>query len=694
MAQRLADRLLAARRKRFVGRENERELFRSALASPELPFFVLHIYGPGGVGKSTLLKEFTGICDEMNVHCVYMDARNIEAAPEAFVGSLQMALGIAPPQLPLEVLAEDEHRHVIIIDTYELLAPLDTWLREVFLPQLPADTLIVVADRRPPQPSWYTDPGWQDIIRVLPLRNLNPSESRAYLEKRQIPAAQYDEVLGFTHGHPLALSLVADLFAQRGDVRFQPESTPDVVKALLEQLVQKVPGPAHRAALEVCALVRVTTESLLATALKMPDAHDLFDWLRNLSFIESTPLGLFPHDLAREALVADLRWRNRDWFVELHDRLRAYYGAALEKTTGLEQQRVLFDYIFLHRDNPMVKPFLEWQESGMQAPDGLRPSDVDSVLAMVRQHEGEDSVELARYWMERQPESVLIFRDAEGQPAGYLQMVALEKASQQDVDRDPGLHATLRYLAANAPLRPSDHAILFRFWMGRETYQSVSPMQSLIFVNIVRQYFSPGLTFTLIPTADPEFWAPLFAYADLHRFAEADFEVGGKQYGMYGHNWKAMPPMAWLNLLGDREISVTAPSSAPPAPVAPIVVLSDVEFVGAVGEALKNFLRVDHLRKNPLLQSRLVVEKAGATSGANERATALQSIIREACDALQRSPRDMKFYRALYHTYIKPAPTQEQAAELLDLPFSTFRRHLKEGVTRLSEVMWESEVHA
>ena len=46
--------------------------------------------------------------------------------------------------------------------------------------------------------------------------------------------------------------------------------------------------------------------SVLRTKLKGRGA-ELFEWLRNLSFIESGPLGLFPHDLAREALVADLR---------------------------------------------------------------------------------------------------------------------------------------------------------------------------------------------------------------------------------------------------------------------------------------------------------------------------------------------------------------------------------------------------
>jgi len=213
----------------------------------------------------------------------------------------------------------------------------------------------------------------------------------------------------------------------------------------------------------------------------------------------------------------------------------------------------------------------------------------------------------------------------------------------------------------------------------------------LIFVNIVRQYFNPALSVSFIPFADADFWAPLFAYADLHRFPDADFEVGGRRYGVYGHNWRVVPALAWLNLLADREIALPAPASAP-APSQPIVVLSQVEFMVAVQDALKGFLRGELLRRNPLLQSRLVVERAGISAGQAERVAALQEIIRESCDVMHQSPREVKFYRALYQTYLQPAATQEQAAELLDLPFSTFRLHLKEGVARLADLLWDREV--
>ena len=64
----------------------------------------------------------------------------------------------------------------------------------------------------------------------------------------------------------------------------------------------------------------------------------------------------------------------------------------------------------------------------------------------------------------------------------------------------------------------------------------------------------------------------------------------------------------------------------------------------------------------------------------------------EAAELLKASPREVKLYRVLYHTYLHPASTQEQAAELLDLPFSTYRRHLKAAVARLAEMLWQWEL--
>jgi len=60
-------RLSAECRRKFVGRVAERDLFRCALAADEPPFNVLYVFGSGGVGKTTLLGEFAGICKEAGV---------------------------------------------------------------------------------------------------------------------------------------------------------------------------------------------------------------------------------------------------------------------------------------------------------------------------------------------------------------------------------------------------------------------------------------------------------------------------------------------------------------------------------------------------------------------------------------------------------------------------------------------------
>ena len=76
MSSRLANRLSAARQSRFVGRAAEQALFQSALAEEELPLHVPHVFGPSGVGKSTLLRLYAHHCEENDIPAVRIDTRN------------------------------------------------------------------------------------------------------------------------------------------------------------------------------------------------------------------------------------------------------------------------------------------------------------------------------------------------------------------------------------------------------------------------------------------------------------------------------------------------------------------------------------------------------------------------------------------------------------------------------------------
>jgi hypothetical protein len=697
MSPSLAEHLKQARHARFVGREGELNLFSTALRADHLPFFVLHVFGPGGVGKTTLLQEFIRIAESQNANTTYLDVRHVEPAPEPFLHALRLTLNLPPDASIPNHLSNQGKKWVILLDTYEMLSPLEDWLRASFFPELPETVLTVLAGRNPPAPSWRADPGWHSLLQTIPLRNLSPDEGREYLDRCGIPPEQQEGAFNFTHGHPLALSLIADLFSQRGKVGFTPEESPDVVKTLLERFIQQVPGPAHRAALEACALARVMTESLLDHMLDMrgtstgpsQGARELFDWLRGLSFIQTSAEGLFPHDLAREAIVADLHWRNPDWYGELHNRARAYYTANIEKSSGMAQQRALLDLVYLHRENPVIRSFFEFQ--GGILPESMQPEDQEDILEMVEGYEGKESAQIAAYWLGRQPQGVTVWRAADGHLAGFLSVVALHQTDEADRVTDPAIQAAWAYLNKHVPLRSGETALQFRFWMAEETYQSVSSVQSLIFLAVVKYYLTtPRLAFTFFPCANPEFWAPMLGYANLIRLPEADFSVGERRFGVYGHDWRAESPARWLSILADKEVGI--PVENKPAPAEPVIVLSAEEFNGAIRQALQDFTRPNLLISNPLLRSRMVTERVDPDAKPPDRAEALRIILKEAAAKLQSNPRDEKLYRALDHTYFHPASTQEVAAEQLDLPFSTYRRHLTAGIQRLTEMLWQQEI--
>jgi hypothetical protein len=185
-----------------------------------------------------------------------------------------------------------------------------------------------------------------------------------------VAAAHHDDALAFTRGHPLALSLTADVLT-RGDrvVPSRLEAEPEVVRLLIEKFVQDVPSRAHRLALHTCVSARATTEPLLAAALDQADVHDVFEWLGRLSFVESGPYGLFPHDLARDVVYMDFRWRDPDAAYRVTERLIAYLYGRLERTQGFEVADLVRRDLCAAR-NSRLRPYMDWEGLGRRRDRG------------------------------------------------------------------------------------------------------------------------------------------------------------------------------------------------------------------------------------------------------------------------------------------------------------------------------------
>lgn len=690
MPTRISDMLRQMRRQAFVGREKEIALFKSMVQSEKPLRILLHIYGPGGQGKTTLLRHLSEISNETGLPAFILDGRQIQAHPSAVLEALSGEMRLNTVEEIPEKLEALGPTVVLFFDTYEKLSPLDDWFRTDFLPLLPSCVRTVICGRKAPSLAWKTDPGWKRLMEVAPLRNFSLGESRVYLANQEVPEEQVQSILDFTHGHPLALSLVSDIFANQPEKDFSPEESPGTVRALLDTFLQQTPGPAHRTALEIAALVHLTTESVLEEVMEVVSAAELFDWLRQLSFMDESKEGIYPHDVIREALTADLRWRHPDYYQALYEKARVYYVRRLDSSNPVVQRKTLYELIYLHRLHPMVRPFFDWQESGGQWVDTLHPADIPDILNMIRLYEGEESVAAFEFWKTHPAAQVWVWRDANKKPEAFLLKINAHEIGPNEPIADTAVAKACAYCRKPLHLRSGEQVVLFRMWMANESYQQVSTLQSSIFLAIVQYYFTPGLAISMVCCAHPQFWEQMFTYAGIQQANEIDFTSSSIPFGWFLHDWRKQPIPDWLDMLGKRGLGGPLEEPAQKQSLE-VLVLSEDAFGEGVNTALKYFHQRDVLMASPLIQSQLVLRHTGLEASVAERIACLKKLIEKELKEIEQSPVDGKYYRVLYRTFLNPVGSQERAADFLNMSFSTYRRYLKYGQERLIQGLWRQE---
>ncbi|MEW1841475.1 ATP-binding protein [Nonomuraea angiospora] len=664
-------RLHAARETAFVGRQEELAVFKAALYGGGCS--VVYVHGPGGIGKSALLRRF---------------AR--EAAVDGRPVSMVDGRAVEPSEAGVEAgLVLGEADAVLLIDHFERIQDLEGWLRERFLPRLPLGALVVIAGRNPPDMRWQADPGWAAALEVLPLRDLRAADAQALLDACGVPADSRGPLLAFAGGHPLALLLGAAVAVKDGGAGSRWTPNQDVVATLLDQLVGQVPSAAHRQALEICAHAYTTTEDLLRAALPQDDAGALFGWLRRLPFVESSSRGLFPHDVVREVLEADLRWRDPEGYAVMHDRIHAQLAQRVRTASDGEVPGAVAGLLFLHRGDGAPAGFHGRPDEGDFQEEVVRQEDVGTLLRVATAAEGTPgegaaAAACAAFWAERQPEAFRLYRRTEtGEPVAFSAWLRLAQLDEEELSADPVVAAAWAHARATTPLRAGEHLAVGRVW-ALPPYRGNSPVMELIrwrmIGNCVR---SERMAWSYIAIRHPDqAWVEQLRRHYGMRDLTARPRLGDDTYTLFVHDWRAEPARAWLERLNQ------GPAGGPGAPTAGLAVLSQAEFAGAVRKALRQLPRLDALAASPLTRTRLVAERAGQNP-----ATALGDLLRQAIDDLREDPRSVKSHRALSVTFLRGTPTQELAAQRLDLPFTTYRRHLTAGIERLCADLWHRELY-
>lgn len=659
----------------FVGRETELALLRDALAGRPGAASVFYVHGPGGIGKTALMRQYANDARAAGRPVIHVDGRALSAAPEA-LEKAAAAVVHTPGAL-------------LLIDTFEYCQSLENWLREEFLPSLADDVLVVVAGRHAPDVTWSADPGWAGLLKVVALDDLSASEAETFLERRGVGPAHRRPLLAFASGHPLALTLAAHV-ARTESVDLPASGSwrpaPEVVASLLRQILGNLPGPRHRLALEVCSQAHLTTETLLR-AVVGDDAPDLFAWLREQPYVDHCAEGIFPHDIVREALAADLRWRDPERSDQLYRRL---HGHLLERIGSAPSERLLYavgSLQFLYRGEGHMAQSHLWHVPGLVEDHPYRPSDEAHVLALAERAEGPDSAEAVRYWLRNRPQDFRVQRLRGTAPAVAFS-AWLRPEPAQGRAHDPITAAAWDHVASHGPLGPGEHIALGRFHVHPRHYQRPTPVMDLMLWRMLGELLrDSGLAWSFIVLRDDGFWNAHMEFCDMTPL-ERPVTVGGSAYRIFAHDWRDLAPRAWLTdkqqalLSGTEEGSAGTGTPVPPSrsPLTPPV-LTRPEFTAAVRSALRDLTQPRALELNPLRHSRLVADH-GMT---------LRDVLANAVANLVTERGGDKTFRVASLAFLEGAPTQEAAARRLDMPYSTYRRHLATATSRIEEIMWHHE---
>lgn len=393
----LAQRLAWRDEMHFVGREHELEFFDSLMVEEPAHQVVL-VHGPGGIGKSTLLREVARRAEKRGYRPTLVEGRELAPVP----GEIENALGDATSvDMPL-----------IMFDTYERMSAASGYLRHRLLPSLPARSLVILAGRRPPEPEWFQG-GWERIACELELQPLDAEDARRLCAAHGLTDAdRCDELITWAEGSPLALSLGASS-AIAGSTEWPADRTvddPNLVRAIIRRLAQTELDGGNLDVAAVAALARCVNARMLRDVLPGVDPEEAEAWLRSRSFAEPLRDGVTLHDLVRRAVRSDLRRRD-----PVHEReLRRRIADHLYARASQGEPRLVVDLAEL-RENPALRWGFGAADSVRYRVDEVREGDAVAAAPQIagRTKGGEWWWALTEPFFLQAPERVCVVRDAD-----------------------------------------------------------------------------------------------------------------------------------------------------------------------------------------------------------------------------------------------------------------------------------------
>jgi hypothetical protein len=686
-------RLAERDRRRFVGRGVELAFLERCL-NGEADASVVLIHGPGGIGKSTLLRELARRAGASGRRAHFVEGRELAPAPRALDAAL--------------AAAREEPEPLVLIDTYEQMTALDGYLRGTVVPSLPERALVVIAGREPPDRGWL-EGGWESLAVQLELTGLSAQEAQELLQLHGVAdELRARELIGWAQGSPLALALAGDDAlgagvggagaaggpgALAGPARADGVERPELVRALIRRLAEaEIDGP-HLGPLAVAAIARVTTIDLLREVLPDADAVQAYMWLRERTFAEPLGEGIALHELVRKALNADLRHRDRERERDLRRRIADHLHA--KAVAGHQLLSIDLSHLI---ENEAIRWGFSWDGAGEHRLDEVRPGDREAVCRLLADRRAPERWAVLEPYFEVAPERIAIVRDLSDRIRGFELSVTIANAPACAAG-DPQLGPWLEHARTVAPL---GDAVLWQAAVDF-TGDPATRVQAMLGMSGILRSGLENPRFAYLPI-DPRLEGALaFARAAGARHLPGlDVTLDGRltechliDYGpggllgaqralIYGELGLAPPavkgPVAVGGPAAPGQQAGAATTASAAGEGAAAAASAPADAIGAedVRDALRNLGLPHKLAESPLA--------TGTTQ--EERAASVRALLEQAAArAFGETPNERLLERVLVRGYLDPAPSHEQAADELALSRAAYFRRLRAAAERVAALI-------
>lgn len=411
-----------------VGREAEVQLLRDVVRHA-LPYSIVNIYGPGGIGKTVVCQKLETWCAKAKVpyamvtginpvastidKILYQFRQGLEAnvpaaissqafedfdakfgdywatkeviassggIPEMFdlagTPSEQASLKAALDRLAAEREGIRRHfyhrdtleryiggvdlwltssfvegvnrlvenagmRVVLLVDTYEMMVSQDAWMCGTMVKALPPEAKVVILGRDRLN---HVNTDWNQYeeadLYYHELQELSPEEAKTYLRHYGLgDERSLERVYSFTGGYPLCLVLVVQLAREMGgweQVRDLEDlaNRDRMASQLLERILRQEKVKEIQEFLEKGVIARWFDPQAVSHILRVsPErGREIYDRIREFSFVSPHPNGLQFHDRVRELLVERLKFMDGG---QTYARLAMRWSEHLQERAGI-----------------------------------------------------------------------------------------------------------------------------------------------------------------------------------------------------------------------------------------------------------------------------------------------------------------------------------------------------------------------